>query len=164
MRKKNLFPIIIKILKVRLRVRGFLKTVKQHFFVCFIFLAGTTVLLSTSGSKINTSHLNYSCKLLLVGKTGGIISTKELRACTHFTYLDSNLCSYQLKSIQVTIQDKMGTEIISQTTPIFLDDLKNALDKVETGTRIFIEAEIWINKNKNESFIQTMKFVVQSAI
>ncbi|MBC7863794.1 MAG: hypothetical protein IAF38_12540 [Bacteroidia bacterium] len=103
---------------------------------------------------------NDSCKISLAGKRGGQISLQELQACTAFQYSDTNNCDYRLKSVELIIKDKMGTDIISQTTPKFLDDLKKAIAKMEKGTKISIEAVLWTDKKNSGTFIQNMKFVV----
>ena len=122
-------------------------------FILLICLINATLIFSQSKTD--------SCKISLAGKNGGPISLKELQACTGLQYSDTNNCDYRLKSVEFIIKDKMGTDIISQTTPKFLADMKTAIAKMEKGTKISIEEIIWTDKKNTASFVQNMKFEVK---
>jgi hypothetical protein len=136
---------------------------KKYFVLLFVF-CGTAVFSQAEKKKTLTTVSeikNDSCKISLAGKTGGTISLAELKSCKGFQYSDTNNCDYRLKSVELIIKDKMGTDIINQTSPKFLDDMKTAIEKMIPGTRISVEAVIWTDKKNSGTFVQSMKFVVK---
>jgi hypothetical protein len=129
-----------------------MKTVFSILFFCFISIE---ILAQSAPVK------NDSCKVSLGGKTGGFISLTELKNLKGLQYADTLNCDYRLKQVEFIVKDKMGMDIISQTTHVFLDDMKKAIARLEKGNKITIEAIIWTDKKRTGFFTQTMKFEIK---